>query len=143
MQKLSHHYFAAALGIVLVSVVILLLSGERHYPFVRVHFPDGTALVFADAPWRDVEKCRESEQKMIDALRSKCADCRIEQGCPAQLDNASLQALKGLPIDRHVVQAGTLRVVVEAGVQSADICRTMAEQIAREQKQTGRCIAPR
>ncbi|MDP2143548.1 MAG: hypothetical protein Q8J80_05385 [Gallionella sp.] len=143
MQKLSHHYFAAALGIALVSVVMLLLSGERHFPFVRVMFPDGSALVFVDAPWRDETRCRESEQKMIDALRSKCVDCRIEQGCPTQLDDASLQALKGLPIDRHVVQAGTLRVVVEAGAQSAEVCRTMAEQITREQKQTGHCIAPR
>lgn len=143
MQKLSHHYFAAVLGIALLGVVALLLSGERHFPFVRVAFPDGTAMVFVDAPWRDVEKCRESEQKMIDALRSKCADCRIEQGCPARLDDASLQALKGLPIDRHVVQSGTLRIVVEAGELSAEICRTMAEQIAREKKQTGRCIAPR
>jgi hypothetical protein len=100
-------------------------------------------MVFVDAPWRDVEKCRESEQKMIDALRTKCVDCRIEQGCPARLDDASLQALKGLPIDSHVVQAGTLRIVVEAGELSAEICRTMAEQIAHEQKQTGRCIAPR
>jgi hypothetical protein len=142
-MKISHPYMGAALGIALVSVVMLLLSGERHYPLVRVNFPDNSAIVFVDAPWRDVERCRESEQKMIDAMRSKCADCRIEQGCPTQLDDASLQALKGLPINRHVVQAGTLRIVVEAGEQSAEICRTMAEQIAHEQKQTGRCIAPR
>lgn len=142
-MKFSYSYLGAVLGIALVSIVMLLLGGERHYPFVRVHFPDGTALVFADAPWRDVEKCRDSEQKVIAALRTQCVDCRIEQGCPTQLDDVSIQALKGLPIDRHVVQAGTLRVVVEAGAASADICRTMAEQITREQKQTGRCIAPR
>lgn len=142
MQKFSHHYFAAALGIGLVGIVMLLLSGERHFPFVRVTFPDSTSMVFVDAPWRDVEKCRESERKMTDALLAKCVDCRVEQGCPAQLDDASLQALKGEPIDRHVVQAGTLRIVVGAGEQSAEICRIMAEQLS-EQKQTGRCIAPR
>jgi hypothetical protein len=127
----------------MVSVVMLLLSGERHYPLVRVNFPDNTAMVFVDMPWRDLERCRESEQKMMDALRAQCVDCQVEQGCPTQLDEASLQALKGLPIDLHVVQSGTLRIVVDAGAASAEICSNIAEQIGREQKQTGRCIAPR
>lgn len=142
-MKVSHPYLGAALGIGLLSVVMLLLGSERHYPLVYVHFPDHTAMVFVDAPWRDAERCRESEQKMIDALRAKCPDCRMEQGCPAQLDDAWRQALEGAPIDRHVVQAGSLRIAIDAGNVSREICDAMAAQIGKEQKQAGRCIAPR
>lgn len=135
-------YLLAALGI--ATVAILLLSGvERHYPLVRVHMPDNITLTFADTPWKDVEKCREAEQKMIEALRASCSQCRIEEGCATQLEPLWQKALAGEAIDHYVVQSGTLRVAIDAGAASGQLCDAMVAQIGKEQKLPARCMAPK
>lgn len=136
-------YLLAALAIVLVTASTMMLSGaERYYPLVRAHMPDNITLVFADTPWTDAEQCRDAERKMVEALRQNCSQCRIEEGCATQLDPKWQKALRGEAIDLHVVQSGTLRVAIEAGAASRQLCDAMVVEIGKGQKQPARCVAP-
>ena len=136
-------YLLVALVIALVTAATMSLSGaQRYYPLVRVHMPDNITLVFADTPWMDVEKCRAAEQKTVEALRKSCSECRIEQGCATQQDPVWQKALLGEAINLHVVQSGTLRIAIDAGAASRQLCDAMVAQIGKEQKQPARCVAP-
>lgn len=137
-------YIIAALCIgALTAAAALLISPERHYPLVRVHLPDQSALTFIDAPWTDQQKCRNANQKIIGTIRKNCGQCEIEESCAKQLDASWQTALAGQAIDYYVVQSGTLRIAVDAVNSSKETCMAMAEQITRDKRQTARCIPPK
>lgn len=136
-------YLLVALAIALVTAATMSLNGaKRYYPLVRAHMPDNITLVFADMPWTDAEKCRAAEQRMVETLRQNCSQCRIEEGCATQLDSKWQKALLGEAIDLHVVQSGTLRVAIDAGAVSRQLCDTMVAEIGKGQEQPVRCVAP-
>jgi len=135
-------YLLVALVIALVTAATMSLSGaQRYYPLVRVHMPDNITLVFADTPWpmwrnarsgaEDSRSAAQELQRMPDRARLRnAAGSRMAKGAARRGDQPSCRAI------------GTLRIAIDAGAASRQLCDAMVAQIGKEQKQPARCVAP-
>lgn len=140
---MSRFYLLSAATIaVLVAAAMFWSGATRHYPQLKVTLPGQGELVFIDTPWADNQKCLDANRRVREAIARTCSQCRFVESCEGQTDPEWLSALAGQPIRGYVVHSGSLRIVVNAGTDSKQICIVTAEQIALDKKKTARCVFP-
>ncbi|MDD3883444.1 MAG: hypothetical protein PHW66_00760 [Gallionella sp.] len=142
-MKISRYLFTG-IFLAALTVTIFWLSNEQqhYYPAMTVNLPNNEGkLTFVERPWRDEKDCDESIRKMQTALSATCTGCQITAICTTSPDSGWVAALSNQAMGSHVVQSGTLRILIDTPAASAT-CQAMARQISQMGKTTGRCMPP-
>lgn len=141
--KISRLLFPAIFMATLTAAIYWMSAGRTYYPVMTVNLPNNEGkLLFVERPWRTVNECGDSIQKMQTALGVTCTTCQIHSECTASPDSRWVEALRNQPIDQYVVRSETLRILIDTSA-AAGVCKAMAQEIKRSGKTTGQCIAPK